>query len=124
MLMKRLIVLFLLFCLSRLGYSQQIEYSNREAPFVQNAISELDFAMLPPKGSLYLFSLDNKLKGSFTFDLTIRGKGEMATVFVVSNEAGTLKMQNMLKDRLKSFRFNFKIPKGKSYKFQYTLKFT
>ena len=108
---------------ARIAHSQENSYSSPEEPFVQQAISELVIAMLPPKGNLYLFGIEKKISGNFTFDLSIRGKGEMATIFVVSTEGGTIKMQNMLKDRLKAFRFSFKMPKGKSYKFKYTLQF-
>jgi hypothetical protein len=121
---KQITIAVLLFLgFARLAGAQENNYSPAGEPFVKQAISELVLAMSPPKGSLYLFGIENKLIGSFTYDLTIRKKGEMATVFVVSTEGGTIKMQNMLKDRLKVFRFSFKMPKGKSYKFQYTLQF-
>jgi hypothetical protein len=120
---KFLIVVLLIMGFALISHAQENNYSSPEEPFVKQAISELAAAMSPPKGNLYLFGIEKKISGSFTFDLTIRGKGEMATVFVVSTEGGTIKMQNMLKDRLKAFRFSFKMPKGKSYKFQHTLQF-
>ena len=106
------------------GYTQENNYSSPDDPFVRRAISELESALSSPEGSLYQFGTENSIQGSFTFDLTIRNKGEMATVFSVTTEGGTLKMQNMLKDKLKAFRFSFKMPKGNSYKFQYTFQFS
>lgn len=119
-----LLLIFLLTGIIPVGFSQDITYSSDQEPFVQLARSELNTAMTAAKGSLNVFGIESQIKGSFTFDLTIRGKGEMATVFVVGTEDGTIKMQNSLKDKLKSFRFSFKMPKGKSFKFQYTFQFS
>jgi hypothetical protein len=124
MFITRLLVIIIFLGLTSQAFSQDKEYSSPDEPFVQKAISELNFAQTPPKGSLYIFATEKKLTGRFTFDLTIRGKGEMATVFAVSTEgSGTIKMQNLLKDWLKAYQFSFRMPKGKSYKFQYTFQF-
>jgi hypothetical protein len=117
-----LVFLVLSLCIQH-GFTQETNYSSPEEPYVQKAISELESALSAPEGSLYKFGAENTINGSFTFDLTIRNKGEMATVYFISSLGGTLKMQNMVKDELKAFRFSFKMPKGKSYKFQYTFQF-
>jgi hypothetical protein len=56
-------------------------------------------------------------------DITIREKGEVAAVFCAENENGSITSQNILKDFIQSYVFNFKMPKGKRYKFQYEFKF-
>lgn len=91
---------------------------------IEQAKHELDSAMSAPNGKIFLFGQKNNLKGSYIFDLTIREKGEVAVVFVVSNENGNITSQNILKDFIQDFEFYFKMPKGKRYKFQYEFKFS
>jgi len=90
---------------------------------ISQAITQLDAAMQPPEGDIYKFATEHHIRGNFTFDLTFRKKGEMATVYVVSSENASIRMQNMLKDHLKTFRFNIKVPKKQSRKFRYTFQF-
>ena len=58
------------------------------------------------------------LEGNYIFDLTIRHKGEVASVFKVESDA-PVKMQNYVKNYMKELQFPFKMPKDKSYKFRY-----
>lgn len=61
------------------------------------------------------------IKGEFTVDLTIQGKGNVVTVFMVSSNA-TTDAQIALKNRLIELKFpNIKLPKTKRVKFRYTL---
>ncbi|MCB2222387.1 MAG: hypothetical protein KQI35_18530 [Bacteroidetes bacterium] len=90
---------------------------------VATAIKEIEQAMEAPEGELYLFAKENEISGTFSFDITLHEKGLVATVFVKSNEGGTIKSQNMLKDYVKAMKFEFKMPKGKDYKFNYIFKF-
>lgn len=115
-------ILLFVFFSANIAFGQH-QHSSSEEPFVKQAVTELNAAVTGPEGSLYKFAAEQQLHGTFTFDITIRGKGEVATVMVVSGSGGTLKMQNLLKDRLKVFRFSFKMPKGNFYKFQYTFQF-
>ncbi len=62
------------------------------------------------------------INGTFTFDITIREKGEVATVFSVKRD-GEVEDHNHLKDFIKAYKFHFKMPKSKSYKFQYKFQF-
>ncbi len=84
---------------------------------------ELDEAMKGPEGELFLFKQESGITGIYDFDITLHEKGKVATVFVRRNEGGTIKMQNKLKDFVKEMKFNFKMPKGKDYKFSYTFNF-
>jgi hypothetical protein len=97
-----------------------IEYQD---DIIKEAKHELDSAMIGPEGALYIFYQKKNISGSYIMDLTIREKGEVATVFCVSNDGGNITSQNILKDYLQNLVFDFKMPKGKRYKFQYEFKF-
>lgn len=119
--------LSLLLLLSFISLKSIIAQSTEVVPvqdkLVSEAISQLKASMLPPNGELYIFTSENKITGLYTFDLTFRKKGEMATVFVVSSENASIHMQNQLKDHLKAFRFDLTVPKGESRKFRHTFQF-
>ena len=123
--MIKYLSLLLLVCFISLKsiIAQSTEVVPVQDKLVSEAISQLKASMLPPKGELYIFTSQNKITGSYTFDLTFRKKGEMATVFVVSSENASIHMQNQLKDHLKAFRFDLTVPKGESRKFRHTFKF-
>lgn len=83
-------------------------------------ISEIEFSLGNPEGELYRFITANQITGTYIFDITVRGKGLVATVFAVNSNENDVKKQNLLKDKILSYKFNFRMPKGKMYKFQYT----
>ena len=117
------LLILLSFVDSKYLIAQSTELVSDRDNLVSQAVSQLNTAMLPPAGELYTFASENKITGSYTFDLTFRKKGEMATVFVVSSENASIHMQNQLKDHLKAFRFDLTVPKGESRKFRHTFKF-
>ena len=121
--MNRIIILSLFAILAITSYAQKKELVEGKDQIEALAKSELGLAMAPPEGSLYLFAFKYGIKGEYTYDLTIREKGDIATVFAQGNNNGTIDAQNKLKDFLMEFEFNFKLPKGKYYKFTYTFKF-
>ncbi len=86
------------------------------------AIKEFDVAM-QPEGVLYKLKEKQQLKGSYIFDIIIKEKGQVVSVFVVENEGGTLDFQNLLKDAVLAMKMDFKMPKGKRYKFTYKFNF-
>ena len=79
-------------------------------PIVKQAIAQLNFALQPPEGDIYKFASENTITGTFTFDITIRKKGETATVFVISSENASIHMQIQLKDYLNAFRYDLTVP--------------
>lgn len=109
--------------LSVSSYAQKKVLIEDKDQIHEQAIKELELALAPPEGSIYLFSQASQIKGDYTYDITIREKGDIATVFSHGNTNGTIENQNRLKDFLMGFGFNFKMPKGKYYKFKYTFKF-
>lgn len=102
--------------------SQRVLLESKDE-IVAQATKELDSVMLAPKGELYLFGQKQKLSGEYTLQLTIREKGQVVSVFVVDKKDGNIPSQNSLKDRILNFRFSFKMPKKKDFKFTYTFKF-
>lgn len=90
---------------------------------VEAAMQQLNKSMEGPEGELFLFQQSSGIKGLYDFDITLHEKGEVATVFVRRNEGGSISFQNKLKDFLKEMEFDFKMPKGKDYKFNYTFNF-
>jgi len=102
--------------------AQETDMIENKNEVIERAKAELEKAMTPG-GDLFLFGQEIGLRGSYTIDLTIRGKGEVATVFVVNGDSNDIHNQNRLKDHLKSFRFPFRMPKDRSFKFQYIFNF-
>ena len=88
---------------------------------VAEAKSELDSAM--KYGTLKEWVVKNNIKGEYILDITIHEKGKVLSVFAVSNDTDDIKMQNKVKDIIRTILFNIKMPKGKTYKFQYTFTF-
>lgn len=75
-------------------------------------------------GDLRTFCSENKITGQFVYDLTIEGKGNVLTVFLVSSTTDEVQAKNSLKDKLYSLRFeNVKLPKKERVKFRHTLNF-
>jgi hypothetical protein len=90
---------------------------------IRQAIKELDDALIPPEGELYKSGQKFAIKGEYNFQLTIRDKGNVVSVFVVDQKNGDIPSQNRLKDAVFTFRLSFKMPKNKDYKFNYIFKF-
>ncbi len=111
---------FLILLLSSGLFAQKKPHLSDKETVIEYAYLELDESM--KNGDFFEWGQETGVKGEFTFDITIRDKGEVATVFAVDRK-GEVKDQNDLKDFLKDYRFNFKMPKTKSYKFQYTFQF-
>lgn len=101
------------------SYAQKKPLLIEKAQIDAEARKELANTLADPESKLKKFIIKNTIKGEFIFDITIEEKGKVVTVFAVSSDADNIKMQNMLKDQLKLLTFNFKMPRDKSYKFQY-----
>ncbi len=104
-------------------FAQKKILIEEQQKIVATAKAELDEAMKGPEGTLYLLAEKYQITGNFELSITIHEKGKVVTVFVKSNEGGSIKSQNTLKDYLMTYRFNFKMPKGNDYKFNHTFNF-
>ncbi|MEZ5084066.1 MAG: hypothetical protein R2750_11550 [Bacteroidales bacterium] len=118
---KTLLLLLIGFTLTALGQKKPL--IDNYDKVVTQAKLEIEQSMKNPEGSLYLFIREHEISGTYDFDITLHEKGKVATVYVKGNEGGTIKKQNLLKDFVKEMQFNFKMPKGKDYKFNYIFKF-
>jgi len=90
---------------------------------IERAKAELDSAMVGPEGSIYLWAQKNPIKGEYIFDISIWEKGTVTSIYVVGSNNGTIDAQNRFRSFLMEFQFNFKMPKGKSYKFRHSFVF-
>lgn len=88
---------------------------------VAEAKLELDSSML--NGTLKEWAVKNNVKGEYIMNVTIHEKGKVLSVFAVSSDIDDIKMQNRVKDAIRTVVFNIKMPKGKTYKFQYVFNF-
>ncbi len=90
---------------------------------VEAAKADLQFAMENPEGELYLIKEEFNISGIYTMDIQLHEKGKVGSIFCKSREGGDIKTQNLVKDAVKDLKFNFKCPKGKTFKFEYTFNF-
>jgi len=105
------------------AYSQPPKNAFNKETVISEARGQL-LTMSEAEGELAKFCLRNEIKGAFEIDLTIQGKGEVLTVFMVTRNPDIIAKQNLLKDKLYSLRFsNVKIPKKEKVKFRHTLTF-
>lgn len=121
--MKSLILTMLLVSIAFLTQGQNKVLLESQEEIVAAATAELSQAMTAPDGALYRFGQENNITGEYNLQLTIRGKGDVVSVFVASKNNGNIPSQNKLKDEIFRFQFNFKMPKNKDYKFNYIFKF-
>ena len=121
--MKNTLLLILLLALGLSTYSQKKELLEDKDLIIERAKAELDLAMNAPEGSIYLYSLKNPIKGEYTFDISFNDKSIVTSIFLVESKNGTIDAQNRFKSFLMTFKFNFKVPKGKSYKFRHSFVF-
>ncbi len=122
--MKKYLVVLLLLLASATTYAGKKPLIEDPALIKASAIAALDSAMMAPEGLLYRFGQKEQITGLFQFDITIHEKGKVITVFVKNNEGGSIPSQNKLKDFVHGMQFDFKMPKGKDYKFSYQFNFT
>lgn len=121
--MKKTLLLVVLIFLGFSSFAQKKELIEDIDLIIERANAELDTAMAPPEGAIYLYTLKNTIKGEYTFDISIWEKGTVTSIFVVESKNGTIDAQNRFKSFLMNYIFNFKMPKGKSYKFRHTFVF-
>lgn len=121
--MKRVSLLILVLMMGAASFAQKKELIDEKDLIIERANTELDQAMTAPEGSIYLYTLKNPIKGEYTFDISIWEKGAVTSIFVVESKNGTIDAQNRFKSFLMNYTFNFRMPKGKSYKFRHTFVF-
>lgn len=121
--MRKTLLLSFLLVLGLTSFSQKKELIEDKDLIIERAKAELDSAMAGPEGSIYLWAQKNPIKGEYIFDISIWDKGTITSIYVAGNNNGTIDSQNRLREFIMKFVFNFKMPKGKSYKFRYAFVF-
>lgn len=120
--MRILIVLILIIITTTVfAQKKQLVESKEEVEIM--AAKEFELAMTPPEGELYLFGVENNIKGEYSFKITLGNKGKVVSVFAKGNKGGDIPSQNKVKDAVKDFKFNFKLPKDKNFTLQHIFKF-
>ena len=119
----RTILLVILITVSAATYSQKKRLIEKHDEVVEAAILEIENSMQGPEGGLFLLKTENEISGTYTMDIQLYEKGKVASVFCKSKENAQIKSQTLIKDFIKAYKFNFKMPKGKKYKFEYTFNF-
>lgn len=121
--MRTVFFVLLVLFLGMSSMAQKPELVELKEDVIRLATVELDQAMTSPDGELYKFGQKYQITGEYTLQLTVRNKGEVVSVFVADKKDGNIPSQNRLKDEVLAFKFSFKMPKNKDYKFTYTFKF-
>lgn len=121
--MNRILLVFLLSTIGFSSIAQKKELIEDKDLIIERAQADIDLAMKAPEGSIYLYTLKNPIKGEYTFDISFNDKSIVTSIFVVENKNGTIDAQNRFKSFLMNFKFSFKVPKGKSYKFRHSFVF-
>jgi hypothetical protein len=121
--MKKTLLLTFLVVLGISSFAQKKELIEDKDLIIERAKAELEMAMAPPEGSIYLYTLKNPIKGEYTFDISFNDKSIVTSIFLVESKDGTIDAQNRFKSFLMTFKFDFKVPKGKSYKFRHSFVF-
>jgi len=120
---KNALFLILFVGLGLTSYSQKKELIEDKDLIIERATLELDSAMMAPEGKIYLWTQKNPIKGEYVFDISIWEKGTITSIYVVASNGGSIDAQNRFKAFLMEYQFNFKMPKGKSYKLRYAFVF-
>jgi len=116
----RVILLLIVFWITQDLSAQKKAYLVSQDEVVEAAIKAIEESM--QNGDFKKFVEKTGIEGSYTMDITIKNKGEVASVRTIERE-GEIKHQNQLKDFVVTYKFPFKMPKDKSYKFRYEFKF-
>jgi len=116
--MKYRITLLLLVCLSTSLLAQKKELLDDKVTIMARAAQALD-ASLQPGTDLHDAIVKENLIGNYVLQVSIREKGDISSVFVVSAEAHDQRSQNRFKDLVHFMEMPFKMPKGRQYRIEH-----
>jgi len=115
---KYILILFSLFALATSAYAQR-PYVETNDEFIELATKDLDAYMQDEK---FLKDMEKEdIHGSYKFQITVGDKGKITHMRSLErSEDASIHGQNTLNDLVRKYKFDFKIPKGNFYNFQYT----
>lgn len=117
--MKHLMAPFLLTLLCSTAAAQKKELLEDKETILARAAQVLD-AEMRAGGSLHAAVVKEGLIGRYALQVSIRDKGDISSVFVVSAEGHDTRSQNRFKDLVHFTELPFKMPKGRHYRLEHT----
>jgi len=111
------IVLLLMIGISKQSLAQKNISLTNPDEITEAAVKYFEYSL--KEGELFKLAEKHQITGAYEFDVTIRERGEVASVFVVDREGGSLAFQNLVKDAVMKMKLGFKMQKGKRYKTNY-----
>lgn len=115
------IVLLLMMGVSKQSLAQKNISLTNPDEITEVAVKYFEYSL--KEGELFKLAEKYQITGAYEFDVTIRERGEVASVFVVDREGGSLAFQNLVKDAVMKMKLGFKMQKGKRYKINYKFQF-
>ena len=115
------IVLLLMMGVSKQSLAQKNISLTNPDEITEAAVKYFEYSL--KEGELFKLAEKYQITGAYEFDVTIRERGEVASVFVVDREGGSLAFQNLVKDAVMKMKLGFKMQKGKRYKINYKFQF-
>jgi len=102
-----------------LSAKAQRPYVETNDEFIELATKDLDAHM---KDEKFLKKMEKEdIHGSYKFQITVGDKGKITHMRSLErSEDASINGQNTLNDLVKKYKFDFKIPKGNYYNFEYT----
>jgi hypothetical protein len=116
---RKYTLLLILLVTVALSAKAQRPYVETNDEFIELATKDLDAHMQDEK---FLKKMDKEdIHGSYTYQITVGDKGKITHMRSLErSEDASIHGQNTLNDLVKKYKFDFKIPKGNFYNFQYT----
>jgi hypothetical protein len=115
------IVVLLMMGVSKQSIAQKNTSLTNPDEITAAAVQYFEYSL--KEGELFKLAEKHQITGAYEFDVTIRERGEVASVFVVDREGGSLAFQNLVKDAVMKMKLGFKMQKGKRYKINYKFQF-
>lgn len=115
------IVMLLMVGISKQSLAQKNTSLTNPDEITAAAVKYFEYSL--KEGELFKLAEKHQITGAYEFDVTIRERGEVASVFVVDREGGSLAFQNLVKDAVMKLKLGFKMQKGKRYKVNYKFQF-
>src|SRR4051812_36467344 len=94
--LKHIVVASFVFACTVVAYGQSKADFDKVA-ITQEAKSQLT-QMVAQDGELNTFASEKEIKGEYVFDMTLQGKGDVLTVYMVSSSSDDIARKNLLKD--------------------------
>lgn len=116
---KRYLFSILVILLVHIGSYAQRPFVETNDEFTELATRNLNELVQDEK---FLKNMDKKdVHGAYTYQITVGDNGKISSMRSLErSEDASINGQNTLNDLVKKHKFDFRIPKGNFYNFQYT----